>query len=104
MAYAARTGMNLRRRAPNRSISYLRSATTRPARFAPTARPTPDSALGTAESGSTGPESDLWIAFRSAFQALENRIKPFTSLPLASLDREQAAGAPHRNRHGLREP
>jgi len=35
----------------------------------------------------TGPESDRWIAFRSAFQALENRIKIFTSLPLASLDR-----------------
>ncbi len=35
----------------------------------------------------TGPESDRWIAFRSAFQALENRIRIFTSLPLASLDR-----------------
>jgi arsenate reductase len=35
----------------------------------------------------TGPESDRWIAFRNAFQALENRIKIFTSLPLASLDR-----------------
>jgi protein-tyrosine-phosphatase len=35
----------------------------------------------------TGPESDRWIAFRGAFQALENRIKIFTSLPLASLDR-----------------
>jgi protein-tyrosine-phosphatase len=35
----------------------------------------------------TGPESDRWIAFRSAFQALENRIKIFTSLPLASFDR-----------------
>ena len=34
-----------------------------------------------------GPESDRWIAFRNAFQALENRIKIFTSLPLASLER-----------------
>lgn len=28
-----------------------------------------------------------WIAFRSAFTVLENRIKIFTSLPIASLDR-----------------
>ncbi len=35
----------------------------------------------------TSSESDTWLAFRSAFQALENRIKIFTSLPLASLDR-----------------
>jgi protein-tyrosine-phosphatase len=35
----------------------------------------------------TGSESDQWVAFRSAFQALESRIKIFTSLPLASLDR-----------------
>ncbi len=34
-----------------------------------------------------GPESDRWIAFRNAFQALGNRIKIFTSLPLASLER-----------------
>ncbi|HEX4648696.1 MAG TPA: arsenate reductase ArsC [Steroidobacteraceae bacterium] len=34
-----------------------------------------------------GSDTDKWLAFRSAFQALENRIKIFTSLPLASLDR-----------------
>lgn len=30
----------------------------------------------------TGSESDQWVAFRVTFQALENRIKIFTSLPL----------------------
>jgi arsenate reductase len=34
-----------------------------------------------------GAEADKWVAFRAAFQALDNRIKVFTSLPLASLDR-----------------
>jgi arsenate reductase (thioredoxin) len=34
-----------------------------------------------------GSDVDKWTAFRAAFQALENRIKLFTSLPLASLDR-----------------
>ena len=34
----------------------------------------------------SGSEADQWVAFRAAFQALENRIKIFTSLPLASLD------------------
>ncbi len=34
-----------------------------------------------------GSESDQWVAFRETFQVLENRIKIFTSLPLASLDR-----------------
>lgn len=34
-----------------------------------------------------GTEADKWIAFRSTFTALDNRIKIFTSLPLASLDR-----------------
>jgi protein-tyrosine-phosphatase len=34
-----------------------------------------------------GSDTDRWLAFRSAFQALENRIKVFTSLPLATLDR-----------------
>jgi protein-tyrosine-phosphatase len=33
-----------------------------------------------------GSEADQWAAFRVAFQQLENRIKIFTSLPLASLD------------------
>lgn len=34
-----------------------------------------------------GSELDQWLAFRAAFQALDNRIKVFTSLPLDSLDR-----------------
>ena len=34
-----------------------------------------------------GSDTDRWVAFRSTFQALDNRIKIFTSLPLASLDR-----------------
>jgi arsenate reductase len=33
-----------------------------------------------------GTDADKWVAFRSAFQALENRIRIFTSLPLESLD------------------
>jgi arsenate reductase len=34
-----------------------------------------------------GTDVEKWLAFRSAFQALDSRIKIFTSLPLASLDR-----------------
>ena len=34
-----------------------------------------------------GTDADKWLAFRCAFKALDNRIKIFTSLPLASLDR-----------------
>lgn len=34
-----------------------------------------------------GPDTEKWMAFRSAFKVLENRIKIFTSLPIASLDR-----------------
>jgi len=34
-----------------------------------------------------GSETDKWIAFRQAFKALENRIKAFVSLPIASIDR-----------------
>lgn len=34
-----------------------------------------------------GSEADKWVAFREAFKSLDNRIKIFTSLPLASLDR-----------------
>jgi protein-tyrosine-phosphatase len=34
-----------------------------------------------------GTDVEKWVAFRSAFKALDNRIKIFTSLPLASLDR-----------------
>jgi len=33
-----------------------------------------------------GSDTDKWSAFRAAFQALENRIRAFTSLPLASLE------------------
>jgi protein-tyrosine-phosphatase len=34
-----------------------------------------------------GSDADKWVAFRSAFKVLESRIKIFTSLPIASLDR-----------------
>lgn len=34
-----------------------------------------------------GNDSEKWLAFREAFKALENRIKIFVSLPIASLDR-----------------
>jgi arsenate reductase len=34
-----------------------------------------------------GPEMERWLAFRSVFAQLENRIRAFTSLPIASLDR-----------------
>jgi protein-tyrosine-phosphatase len=34
-----------------------------------------------------GTDVEKWVAFRSAFQSLDNRIKIFTSLPLVSLDR-----------------
>jgi protein-tyrosine-phosphatase/N-acetylglutamate synthase-like GNAT family acetyltransferase len=34
-----------------------------------------------------GSETQKWLAFRTAFKALENRIKIFTSLPIASIDR-----------------
>jgi arsenate reductase len=32
-----------------------------------------------------GSDADKWSAFRAAFQALENRVRAFTSLPLACL-------------------
>jgi protein-tyrosine-phosphatase len=35
----------------------------------------------------TGSETEQWLAFRTAFRELENRIKIFTSLPIRSLDR-----------------
>lgn len=35
----------------------------------------------------TGSQIEQWLAFRATFQALESRIRIFTSLPLASLDR-----------------
>ncbi|HEV2442485.1 MAG TPA: arsenate reductase ArsC [Steroidobacteraceae bacterium] len=34
-----------------------------------------------------GTDTEKWLAFRAAFMALENRIKIFTSLPIASIDR-----------------
>ena len=34
-----------------------------------------------------GTPADKWLAFRQAFKTLENRIKLFTSLPIASIDR-----------------
>jgi protein-tyrosine-phosphatase len=34
-----------------------------------------------------GAEQEQWLAFRQTFSALEHRIKAFTSLPIASLDR-----------------
>ena len=34
-----------------------------------------------------GSDTEQWVAFRSAFQVLENRIKIFTSLPITALDR-----------------
>jgi arsenate reductase len=33
-----------------------------------------------------GPDTTKWLAFREAFRVLENRIKIFVSLPIASLD------------------
>lgn len=37
--------------------------------------------------GVEGSDTEKWLAFRAAFKSLEGRIKAFTSLPLASLDR-----------------
>jgi arsenate reductase len=34
-----------------------------------------------------GSDTQKWMAFRAAFKTLENRIKIFTSLPIASLER-----------------
>jgi protein-tyrosine-phosphatase len=34
-----------------------------------------------------GSDAQIWAAFRDTFRVLDNRIKSFTSLPLASLDR-----------------
>ena len=34
-----------------------------------------------------GTDAQKWLAFRQAYKAMENRIKAFTSLPIASLDR-----------------
>jgi arsenate reductase len=38
-----------------------------------------------------GSEVEQWHAFRDAFRALENRIKIFVALPVASLDRMSLA-------------
>jgi hypothetical protein len=34
-----------------------------------------------------GSETQKWLAFRDAFRMLDNRIRIFTSLPIASFDR-----------------
>ena len=34
-----------------------------------------------------GTDAQKWLAFRQAYKAMENRIKAFTSLPIAALDR-----------------
>ena len=34
-----------------------------------------------------GTDTERWLAFRETLRALENRIKPFVELPIASLDR-----------------
>jgi arsenate reductase len=39
-----------------------------------------------------GSETQKWTAFRNALKALESRIKKFTSLPIASLDRMTLKG------------
>jgi protein-tyrosine-phosphatase len=39
-----------------------------------------------------GTEADKWLAFRKTFRLLDNRIKVFTSLPLATLDRIMLQG------------
>jgi arsenate reductase (thioredoxin) len=36
-----------------------------------------------------GTDTEKWVAFREAFEVLENRIKIFTSLPMDALDRVQ---------------
>ena len=43
--------------------------------------------LCTGNSAVEGSEPQKWVAFRAAFNVLGNRIKSFTSLPLASIDR-----------------
>ena len=51
-----------------------------------------------------GTELEKMNAFRETFRTLENRIRIFTSLPLASIERMQAQGAPGRDRQIDREP
>jgi arsenate reductase len=44
--------------------------------------------LGRRRSASVeGTDTEKWLAFRTAFRELENRIKVFTSLPIRTLDR-----------------
>ena len=40
-----------------------------------------------------GADAQKWLAFRTVFQALEHRIKLFTSLPIATLDEIKAGAA-----------
>jgi arsenate reductase len=39
-----------------------------------------------------GDDKARWLAFRAAFNSLENRIKPFTALPFHALDRTKLQG------------
>jgi arsenate reductase len=39
-----------------------------------------------------GTETERWLAFRRTFRELEARIKAFTSLPIASLDKARLQG------------
>ena len=41
-----------------------------------------------------GTDTEKWLAFRTAFRELENRIKVFTSLPIRTLDRAKLQAAP----------
>ena len=47
-----------------------------------------------------GSDTDKWLAFRTAFRELENRIKVFTSLPIRTLDRAKLQA--HLNEIGRR--
>jgi protein-tyrosine-phosphatase len=42
---------------------------------------------GVPDPAAVGTDTAQWVAFRSAFQVLESRIKTFSSLPIAALDR-----------------
>ena len=86
---AARAGTNSRNPVHRNSTSSSLSATTLPAKSVPVwpGRPVtahwglPDPA------GVEGTEAERLMAFRETLRALENRIKLFVSLPIASLDR-----------------
>ena len=74
-AAAARFRVHGLRQRRRRSLSLL-------------AWPADDRALGRSDPAAVeGSDTEKWVAFREAFRTLENRIKIFTSLPIASLDR-----------------